>query len=134
MSTGAGHLGNCFAAGALGGLANAVAVWLAGASGFTAALKVNLAPALTSGLIYQRMVWGGIFGLLMFLPLFRRSIFWRGVIFSLAPSAVQLLAIFPQAGQGLYGLALGTLTPALVLLFNFIWGWFAAAWLRGSDQ
>ncbi|MEW5911019.1 MAG: hypothetical protein AB1814_00530 [Thermodesulfobacteriota bacterium] len=134
MSTSSGHLGNCFAAGALGGLANAVAIWLAGVSGLTAALKVSLAPALTPALIYHRMVWGGIFGLLMFLPLFRRSIFWRGLIFSLAPTALQLFVIFPNAGQGLYGLALGTLTPAFVLLFNAIWGWFAAAWLRGADQ
>lgn len=129
------RVGNCFAAGALGGLANALAVWLAGAAGLTLALGVKIAPALSAALIYQRMVWGGIWGLTLLLPLLRGSVFWRGLVFSLGPTAVQLLVVFPyQAGMGLYGLELGALTPGFVVLFNAVWGWLAAAWLRGAGR
>lgn len=130
-----GNLGNSFAGGALGGLANALAVWLAGIAGITLALGVKLAPALIPGMIYQRMVWGGIWGLLMVLPVLRGSVFWRGLLFSLGPTAVQLLVVFPQvANKGLYGLELGALTPAFVVLFNAVWGWVAAAWLKASGR
>jgi hypothetical protein len=39
--------------------------------------------------------------------------------------------IFPmKANQGMFGLALGNMTPVLVLFFNAIWGVAAALWLR----
>lgn len=130
-----GNLGNCFAGGALGGVANALAVWLAGAAGITQALGVAIAPPLSPAMIYQRMVWGGIWGLLMALPVLRGSIFWRGLVFSLGPTAVQLLLVFPHvADKGLYGLELGALTPGFVALFNAVWGWAAAAWLRAAGR
>ncbi len=124
----------CFAAGALGGLANAVAVWLAGRLGITTALGVGIAPALTAAMVYQRMVWGGIWGGLFLLP-WRGSLLWRGLVYSLGPTLVQLLVVFPyQAGKGDWGLDLGLLTPAFVVLFNAVWGWTAAAWLKKAGR
>jgi len=38
--------------------------------------------------------------------------------------------VFPQRGSGIGGLALGTLTPLLVLAFSSLWGIVAALWLR----
>lgn len=129
------NLGNCFAGGALGGVANTLAVWLAGAAGITHALGVAIAPELIPAMIYQRMVWGGIWGLLFVLPVLRGSIFWRGLVFSLGPTAVQLLVVFPHvANKGLYGLELGALTPGFVALFNAVWGWVAAGWLKTSGR
>ena len=58
-----------FAAGCFGGLVNALAVWLFGALKITAALGVALRPALNAPFLYQRIVWGGIWGLLLLLPL-----------------------------------------------------------------
>jgi hypothetical protein len=62
------------------------------------------------------------------LPLHGR--WWlRGIILSLAPSAFQLLYVFPhEAGEGMLGLRLGALTPVFVLAINAVWG-LAAAWL-----
>ncbi|MBU1156063.1 MAG: hypothetical protein KKC30_12135 [Proteobacteria bacterium] len=129
------NLGNSFAGGALGGLANALVVWLAGAAGITHALGVAIAPALSPAMVYQRMVWGGIWGLLFVLPILRGSIFWRGLVFSLGPTAVQLLVVFPHvADKGLYGMELGALTPGFVVLFNAVWGWVAAAWLKTAGR
>jgi hypothetical protein len=118
-----------FAAGAFGALVNSLAVWAAGAYHLTARLGIDIAPGLTSNWLYPRIVWGGLWGFLFMLPFVRGHWWLRGIIFSLAPSAFQLLYVFPrQTGQGLLGLSLGALTPVFVLAANAIWG-LSAAWL-----
>lgn len=120
-----------FAAGALGGLVNAVVVWLAGDLGLTSALGVKIAPQLTPAMIYARVVWGGIWGILFLLPLLKSSVITRGFVMSLGPTIVQLLVIFPhKAGKGYGGIELGLLTPLCVVVFNAAWGIAAALWLR----
>jgi hypothetical protein len=117
-----------FAAGAFGGLLNSVAVWAAGQYGLTGRLGVAVAPALTAGWLYPRVVWGGLWGFLFLLPL-RGSWWLRGLLASLAPSIFALLYVLPYlTGHGLFGLRLGALTPAFVLAANAVWG-LAAAWL-----
>ncbi len=124
-----------FAAGCLGGVANGLAVWLAGVKGITASFGVNIAPQLTAPWMYQRMVWGGIWGALFLLPFLKHSVLGRGLLYSLGPTLVQLLVVFPyQAGKGLLGLQLGNYTPLFVLVFNFIWGLGAAIWFVLSDE
>jgi len=120
-----------YAAGSLGALANSLAAWLFGALGITAALGVQSAPALTVGFLYPRLVWGGLWGFLFLLPFLRGSVVWRGIIYSLGPTVVQLLVVFPfKLGKGWLGLDLGTLTPLFVIFFNIVWGVCAAAWLQ----
>ena len=58
-----------FAAGAFGALINSPGVWAAGAYGLTASIGVAIAPALTAGWLYPRLVWGGLWGFLFLLPL-----------------------------------------------------------------
>ena len=125
------YLSLVFAAGVIGGLANSIALWGFGQAGITAALGVKLAPMLTPGWLYPRLVWGGIWGFLFLLPFWRHRPFSKGVLLSLGPTLVQLLVVFPmQAHKGMYGLALGTLTPLFVVFFNAVWGVFTAIWLR----
>lgn len=113
----------CFSAGCVGGLANSIAVWLFGSLGITAALGVSIAPALTPAWLYPRIVWGGIWGFLFLLPVLKSAPFRRGLVWSLGPTAVQLLVVFPMAAhKGYFGLALGALTPVFVLIFNAVWG------------
>lgn len=120
-----------FTAGCVGGLINMLAIWLFGAWGITRALGVQIAPPLSAPWLYNRLVWGGIWGLLFLLPRRNRPLFVRGLLYSLAPSLVQLLVVFPfQAYKGVLGLQLGYLTPAFVLFFNIIWGLAAGLWLR----
>lgn len=118
-----------FSAGAAGGLANALCVWFFGNAGITGSLDVAISPALTPGMLYHRIVWGGVWGLAFLLPLAVRSPAVRGLLLSLGPTFVQLFIVFPQAGRGMMGLELGTLTPAFVLIFNASWGLTAALWL-----
>lgn len=123
-----------FAAGVAGALVNSVAAWAAGRYGITAALRVRLAPELTLAYLYPRLVWGGIWGLLLVLPLGGMRVWTRGLLISLAPSLVQLLVIFPyRTPNGPLGLGLGTLTPVVVLVLNAIWGITAAYWAQKSS-
>ncbi len=124
-----------FVAGCLGGLANAVFVWLFGAIGLTGALGVHSAPAFTPSFLYQRLVWGGLWGGLFLLPLTGLSYPVRGLLYSLGPAIVQLLVVFPyKAQQGFLGLQLGYLTPLFVLFYNAIWGVVAGGWLSLVGQ
>jgi len=125
------RLSICFAAGCVGGLVNSLAMWGAGAAQITTRLGVRLAPTFTYDWLYRHVMWGGLWGLLLLLPLLRRrSIIVRGVVFSLAPTLAQLFYFFPQAQRGMLGLQLGQLTPLFVFLFNVVWGVTAAGWAR----
>ena len=120
-----------FVAGCVGGVLNSLVVWNFGNLGVNAALGVKIAPQLTPAWLYPRIVWGGIGGFLFLLPLLRRSVVSRGLLYSLVPSLVMFFIIFPmKTNTGMFGLALGNLTPVLVLFANAIWGVAAALWLR----
>jgi hypothetical protein len=124
-----------FAAGCLGGLLNSLAVWVFGVIGITSALGVKIAPLLSAPWLYPRLVWGGIWGLLFLLPLMQKRSFYRGLIFSLGPTIVQLFIVFPmKASKGVMGFDLGLLTPLFVFIFNAIWGLTAAIWLRWVNK
>jgi len=128
------RLATVFGAGAFGGLANSLAIWLAGLLGLTAAFGVKLAPALTPAWLYPRIVWGGLWGLLFLLPVRRLSPVAQGLLLSIGPTLVQLFVVFPyRTPAGTAGLGLGTLAPVLVVLFNAIWGLAAAWWVRRAE-
>ncbi len=126
-----------FSAGAAGGLANAITVWLFGALGITAAAGVQIAPALTPPFLYQRIVWGGIWGMLLLIPLFLKTGALRVAALCIPPTLVQLFVVFPFIlHRGMMGLELGAATPLFVILFNLVWAvkaWYWYALLRTND-
>jgi len=127
--------GLVFTAGCLGGLLNSFAVWFLGQKGVPALLEVKIAPHWSAAWLYPRLVWGGIWGALFLLPVLRKSVFGRGLLFSLGPTLVQLFYVFPMvAGKGMLGLALGDFTPIFVFFYNLVWGITAAAWLSMADE
>ena len=124
-----------FASGVFGGLVNSAVIWLFGRAGITAELGVKLAPSFTPAGLYPRLVWGGIWGILFLLPLAQNRPLQQGLLISLGPTMVQLVAVFPyQLNKGMMGLDLGTLTPVFVLFFNAVWGVAAALWLWALER
>lgn len=122
-----------FAAGCLGALANSLLVWLLGDSGTTRSLGIAMAPSLSPNWLYPRIVWGGIWGFLFFLPLYRSKPIIKGSLLSLLPTMVQLFIIFPYSAQkGIGGVKLGTLTPLFVLFVNWVWGVVTSLTIRYS--
>ena len=117
-----------FGAGCLGALLNSLAVWVFGLAHITTGLGVQIAPPLTPAWLYPRIVWGGLWGFLFLIPLLTDRWVWRGLLFSVAPTLVQWLIVFPlKAQKGMLGLELGALTPLFVVLFNAVWG-IVASW------
>jgi len=121
------------AAGAVGALANSVALWAAGSSGLTHALGVRIAPSLTPEWLYPRIVWGALWGLLFLLPLASQRWVAQGLALSLFPTLFQLFFVFPSS-VGVLGTGLGTLTPLVVLAANAVWGLAAAGWLHTTGR
>lgn len=113
---------------------NGLIVWLFGVMEITTAIGVKISPALTPPMLYQRIVWGGLWGLVFLLPFMQEHIMRKGLILSLGPTMVQLFIVFPlKAQKGFMGLELGALTPLCVLFFNAVWGLAAALWLRRTE-
>jgi len=120
-----------FFAGAVGGFVETLVVWLAGLTGIIHVIGVDMAPALSTQWLYSAVVWGGLWGLLFLFPLRCRNSLMRGLLISLAPTAFQFLVIFPLVmNLGYFGHHLGTLTPAVILVYNAVWGIIASAWLQ----
>ena len=121
-----------FTAGALGGLLNAVFVWGTGTLGLNQAMGLAIKPEWSPGFLYGKMVWGGIWGcLLYFLGKFGEITLVCALLVSLAPTAVQLFYVFPfMAKKGMLGKDLGRWTWLYVIAANFVWAAGAYAWLR----
>lgn len=121
-----------FTGGAIGGLVDSIAIWVLGKIGITGLLGVTLRPDFTAPWLYRRIVWGGIWMLLLLLPLWQKRTVLRGCLFSLFPSAMMLFMVFPNMGKGLLGIGFGTLTPMVVIGLNFIYGIVAAFWFEAT--
>ena len=125
----------CFSAGTIGGIVNALFVWGMGATGLSAAIGIKIAPPWSPAFLYQRMVWGGIWGFIFLLPILRKSIFLRGVLMGIAPTLVVLFVVLPyQLKKGMMGLELGALVPVFALVANAIWGVSTAFWIQKTDH
>lgn len=123
-----------FAAGSFGALVNSLAVWYLGRKGVPQRFEVSIAPALSAAYLYPRLVWGGLWGMLFAIPLWRDGfwvgVFSRGILFSFFPTLFQLFYVFPVLlGKGMMGTMLGKLTPVFVCFYNALWGFSAALWL-----
>ena len=124
-----------FAAGCLGGLVNSVALWLFVMFRIPQSVGTALAAPWSPGWLYPRIVWGGLWALLFALPVSSLSRVAQGMLYSIGPTLVQLLLIFPyKMDKGMFGFDLGAMTPAFVVFFNLIWGVTAGFWLGLTER
>lgn len=122
------NISGAFTGGALGALLDSFNIWAMGQAGISDFIGITMKPAFTAPWAYKRMIWGGIWMLLLLLPILRNRIILRGMLFSLVPSAMMLFVVLPNMGKGFYGLGFGTLMPVVVICLNFIYGAFASFW------
>jgi len=125
-------ISGAFTGGAIGGLVDSINITILGKIGISDLLGVSMKPEFTAPWLYQRMIWGGIWMLLLLLPLWKKQTVLRGCVFSLLPSAMMLFMVMPNMGKGLLGLGFGTLTPIVVIGLNFIYGIVAAHWYKAT--
>jgi len=119
-----------FAGGALGGLVDSFNIWFMGKVGISDLIGLTMKPEFTAPWLYQRMVWGGLWMLLLLLPFLRDKVLLRGCLFSLLPSAMMLFLVLPGMGKGILGLGFGAVTPIVVIGLNCIYGMVASLWYR----
>ena len=129
------NLSIAFAAGALGGLLAGALLWLLIASGVAAAWHVHMVVPHRAHTIeemfYREMIWGGVFGLLMVLPILKSKWFIRGLVYALVPFLVMGLWIYPSIdGIGYFGVNIGHWAWALILIVYAFWGIVTALWYR----
>jgi hypothetical protein len=125
-------ISGAFTGGAIGGLVDSINITVLGKTGISDLLGVSMKPEFTAPWLYPRMVWGGIWMLLLLLPLWKKQTVLRGCVFSLLPSAMMLFMVLPSMGKGLLGLGFGTLTPIVVIGLNFIYGIVSAYWYKAT--
>ena len=125
----------CFCAGLLGALVSSLCSWQLDVLGVPGLLDVRWHIDMNKGWLYQRMIWGGLWGLAYFITVGPRNAqrHWarKGLWVSLLPSAFQLLVVFPYMTKyGWLGFSLGQLVPLLVLIDNLIWGFATGIFCR----
>lgn len=122
-----------FTAGAFGAFIYSLTAHFFSAFGVNEALGVKLAYKLTPESLYPRLVWGGLFALLLLLPILKRwYCIYRGLLLGVLLSAIHLFIIFPYIShKGFLGVKLEIWTPApiFVIFYNALWGIVAAFWL-----
>jgi hypothetical protein len=121
-----------FTGGAIGGFVDSFNIWAMGKAGISGMIGLAMKPEFTPPWLYQRMVWGGIWMLLLMLPLMGNRAVLRGMLFSLLPSAMMLFMVLPSMGKGMLGLGFGMITPLVVISLNLVYGIVAASWYRSA--
>ncbi len=125
-------ISGAFTGGAIGGFIDSVNIVVLAKLGITDLLGVSMKPEFTGPWLYPRLVWSGLWMLLLLLPLWPKRTALRGCLFSLLPSAMMLFMVFPEMGKGVLGLGFGTLTPLLVIGLNCLYGMIAAYWYKAA--
>lgn len=123
-----------FTAGCFGALVSSSLAWYLGSMGIPQKFGVAPAPAWSLSYLYPRVLWGGLWGWIFMVPIWRSGfwtgVFSRGIILSFLPTAFQLFYFFPFVlGKGMMGLELGSLTPVFICLYNAVWGICTGFWL-----
>lgn len=121
-----------FTGGAIGGFVDSFNIWFMGRVGISDLIGLSMKPEFSAPWLYQRMVWGGIWMLLLLLPLLEKKVALRGCLFSLLPSTMMLFMVLPEMGKGMLGLGFGTVTPLVVIGLNCIYGMVASLWFKGG--
>ncbi len=122
------NISAAFTGGAIGAFIDSFNIWCMGKIGISDLLGITMKPEFTAPWLYMRMIWGGIWMLLLLLPIMNNRVALKGMAVSLVPSAMMLFVVLPSMGKGTLGLGFGSLMPVVVIGLNFIYGIVASYW------
>ena len=123
-----------FTGGAVGAFVDSFNIWAMGKIGISDFIGITMKPEFTPPWVYQRMIWGGIWMFLLLSPVLKNRIYLRGMLFSLAPSAMMLFIVLPSMGKGIFGLGFGSFMPVVVVGLNCIYGIVASSWYTAGKS
>jgi hypothetical protein len=111
-----------FGAGAFGACVLSLVAYVLGRFGLPEQLGVAMPPTEMPAGLYRIVVWGGIWGFLLVVPVFNRLWWLKGIIVGLLATAALVLYFRPEIGRG----------PAVLLgyivVLNAVWGIAAGLW------
>jgi hypothetical protein len=111
-----------FGAGAFGACILVLVAFVLSRFGLPERLGVSMPQRELPAALYQTVVWGGIWGFLLVLPVLNRLAWLKGVIVGILATAALVLYFRPEIGRG----------PAILLgyivVLNVIWGAAAGLW------
>ena len=120
-----------FAAGAFGTVVWFILFVLMGKLGIGAALGLKMSPPPNMLiLLYKQLVWGGIYGFLLILPVLERKWLVRGILLGVLATLVGWFYFIPARGGQTMGLNFGIAFPFISITLNSIWGAAAAWWYK----
>lgn len=122
-----------FTGGAVGGIANVIAIIILVKLGIVDLMGIKMPPpAHPNLLLYKQIAWGGLWGLLLITPVLKDSWWQRGLLLGILASAAALFYFMPATPAGMMGLNAGALTWLLVLIVNSVYGLVAGWWYERS--
>ena len=65
------NISGAFTGGALGGLLDSFNIWFMGKVGLSDLIGISMKPDFTAPWLYQRMIWGGLWMLLLLIPVWK---------------------------------------------------------------
>ncbi len=78
--------------------------------------------------VYRLLVWGGIWALLLVIPLCKRRWFLRGSVLGVLVILFNFIVLMPITGGGFFASDLGWSVGLRNIILNYIWGVTAAGW------
>ena len=114
----------CFAAGVIGGLAVVLCSHILFEVGISATLGVKAPIPLKPPDIYRPLFWAGLWGIPFGLILKSawNRLYLVGLLYFLAPVLALFLIFLPMRGAGYFGLQIGWMFTAYLLLVNLPYG------------
>lgn len=123
-------LSSAFTSGVMGALMASLLLECADSFGLDRFLGFSLRHDFTLVWLYPRIVWGGVLGLLLLLPVPNITGWKKGLLLSLAPTTVEFFIAYPAAGAGNLGLKWGVWVPLITLGVNALGTVFAVFWAK----
>jgi len=114
----------CFAAGVLGALAVVLFSHVLFALGLSQKLGVNEPISFKSPDVYRPLFWGGLWGIPfgIFVKAAWTHLYLFGLLYFLAPMLALFLIFLPMSGAGYFGLNMGPMFTAYLVLVNLPFG------------
>lgn len=80
----------------------------------------STAPGWVAHFMIGTALWGIVFAWVV--PYLPGAAWWRGIVFSIGPWLLMMIALMPMAGAGFFGLGMGIGAPIMTLMFHIIYG------------
>ena len=78
--------------------------------------------------LYRMLVWGGVWALLLVVPVLKNKWFVRGLLIAFIVIMFNFIVLMPLTGRGLFAAHAGHVVFWSNIGFNTIWGVVAAGW------